>query len=261
MKYDSDIDHIQYKRIQIFFEKKGKRGRPLKYRLIDVINGILYVEKTGCHWRSLPRDFPPWKVVYCHFRKWTKDSRIEKILKFLVKKERQRHHRKREPSLLILDSQSVRMAEQRFRRGFDGNKKIKGRKRHILGDVLGMPHGISLSDANESDQKEGLKLIENLKEGLERVKVLLVDGGYKGKPFTERVKELRGWEVEVSERLTESTQKGFKVEPLRWVIERSFSWLERSRRLVRDYEVKIEHSISMIQLHFIKLILFRLRYA
>ena len=261
MKYDSDIDHIQYKRIQKFFEKKEKRGRPPKYRLINVINGILYVEKTGCHWRSLPRDFPPWEVVYYYFRKWTKDGRIREILEVLIKKNRQFYHRDEEPSLLILDSQSVRMAEQRLRRGFDGNKMIKGRKRHILGDVLGMPYGISLSEANKNDQKEGLKLIESLKEGLERVKVLLVDKGYSGKPFTDRVKELRGWEVQVSEKLTESTQKGFKVEPLRWIIERTFSWLERSRRLVRDYEVKTEHSISMIQLHFIKLILNRLRYA
>ena len=107
----------------------------------------------------MPRDFPPWEVVYYYFRKWTKDGRISEILKVLMKKNRQFYHREKEPSLLILDSQSVRMAEQRCRRGFDGNKRVKGRKRHILGDVLGMPYGISLSDANESDQKEGLKLI------------------------------------------------------------------------------------------------------
>jgi len=258
MKYSSSLNLTQFKRIAHLFPRKAKTGRPREHRLFDIVNGILYVLINGCKWMDLPHDFPTWKTVYHYFRKWSVSGLWKRIHDYLVTKTRKFHGRKTEPTLLIIDSQSVKSSNQSCSKGFDGNKKVKGRKKHVLVDVLGLLHGLHLSEANKHDRPEGLKLLESLSEGCQQVVKLIADLGYDSANFMEQVKSLKGWIVEISEKLTETVKTGFKVEPFRWIVERTFAWFNQARRLVRDYEVKIEHSISLHHLFMSRLMLRRI---
>lgn len=186
---------------------------------------------------------------------------LAKIHRHLVVKTRLFYRKKPEPSLLIIDSQSVKTANQACSKGFDGNKQVKGRKRHVMSDVLGLIHELHVSEANKHDRPEGKKMISSTERSYRRVKKVIADRGYDESGWLEWVKAEKGWEVEISEKLTETVKKGFKVQPWRWVIERTFAWLNQSRRLVRDYEVKAEHTKSLIWLCMTRLMLNKFRYS
>jgi putative transposase len=222
---------------------------------------MLYVVVNGCKWRDLPDCLPPYKTVYHYFRQWSANAPIDRIHKHLILKTRRFNRRKAEPSLLIIDSQSVRTSNQYCSKGVDGNKKIKGRKRHTMVDVLGQIHEIHVSEANKHDRPEAKELISSIASAYPRVRKLIADRGYDERSWIGWVELERGWKVEISEKLTETVSKGFTVQPFRWVVERTFAWLNQSRRLVRDYEIKAEHSKSMIWLCMTRIMLNRLRYS
>jgi transposase len=232
--YESDLTHEQWTLLEPMLPKPKKLGRPPTDRR-PVINAILYIVKGGIQWRLLPANFPPWKTVYHIFRKWTLNRTWEAIHARLRAQVREREGKRCRPTAAILDSQSVKSDGHGGAVGFDAGKRIKGRKRHLLVDTLGLILGIFVTPASTPEREGAQGLLERALGGLHWLRLLWVDGGYSGPDFAQWVKGLRPkLEVEVVKRSDDT--RGFKVLPRRWVIERTFGWLMRHRRLVRDYE-------------------------
>lgn len=224
--------------------------RKRKHSLRVIMDAILYIIRTGCQWRMLPKDFAPWQTVYYYFRKWKFEGVIEYIMDTLYALSRKAAGRKDSPSLGIIDSRSVKTSHHADPscKGTDGNKKIKGRKEHIVVDTLGLPMSVAVYEANLHDSKGAPKVIQKLKYKFPRLTKILADGGYQGS-HGDWVTERFGWVVEVVLRPDECPTK-FQVLPKRWIVERSFSWLENFRRLTIDYEFLADTAEAMVQLAF-----------
>ena len=218
-----------------------------------MVNAIFYV--LGCAWRLLPHDFPPWQTVYGYFRSWRKAGAWEQINDAL--RESVRLEAGQQPSAAILDSQSVKTTETKGERSYDSNKKVKGRKRHILVDVMGLLLCVLVHKADTQERAGAKQLLQRVKEkGFARLQLIWADGGYDGQPMRDWVFELARWLLEVVKR-SDDTQ-GFSVLPRRWVVERTFAWLGSYRRLSKDYEQLPESSEAMIYAAMIRLMLRRL---
>lgn len=235
----------------------GKRGRPAS-DLRRVVNGILSVNKTGCQWRMLPSDFGLWPTVYGDFYRWSRSGVWKRLMHRLRGQERQRQGRRAEPSAGCVDSQSVKAATQGQDIGFDGGKKVKGRKRHMLVDTLGLILAVVVTAANISDQ-QGLKalLTAYFTARVRRLRKLWVDGGYRGLPLAAWVLGLkRTYKVRLE--VVEREGQGFHVVKRRWVVERTLAWVFNYRRHSKDYEVLTDSSEAMIQISMIHVLLRRL---
>lgn len=259
-KYPSDITRKQFKKIVYNLEHFRKKTKPRTVDLYNIFCGVLYILKSACQWRMLPSDFPKWSTVYYYFRIWKhkeneEESILEKILKKLISKDRINNKRKRKTSFVIIDSQSIKNTDTAEEKGYDGGKKISGIKRHIAVDINGLPHAIHVTTANITDRKGAIAMFKLAKTNLSRVENVLVDGGYTGKTFEEEVKLIINATVEVAKR---SELHKFAVIPKRWVVERSFGWLEKNRRLWKNCERKINTSLQFVVLAFISLMLRRL---
>ena len=224
-----------------------------------VINAIFHILRTGCQWRKLDSVYPKWQSVYYHYNKWKKDERLEKVNDLLHQLVRKKSGREARPSLLSIDSQSVKVAPLISEEvGVDGYKKINGRKRHIVTDTMGFILGVVVSSANQYDGTIGVQLFGQIKGLLGRTKKVLADGSYKG-TFEDFVKDTTDAEVEISSR--PPTQKGFVPIKLRWVVERTFGWFNFFRRLSKDYEKTTSSSAAWILLANIRIMLNRLTTA
>jgi putative transposase len=233
-------------------------GAPRKHSWREIMNAIFYVVKNGCVWRALPHDFPCWKTVYHYFRLFRQTGLWEQINTLIREAVRVKAGREPEASALIADSQSAKSAEGGESRGFDGGKHVSGRKRNLLVDTLGLVVLAKVTAANVQDVHAGKQLFASLAqkpELLTRLKKIFADGGYRG--------ELEDWVqanlpavLEIVLKL--AGQKGFQVLPKRWVIERTFAWITRNRRLARDYERLAQSSEAFIYLAMIRLGLRRL---
>ena len=254
--YDTNLTDAQWAYLKPMLPKPAKRGRPPQDRR-RIIDAILYLVKCGCPWRYLPADFPQWQTVYHVFRQWVHNHQwalLNDTLRILVRKT---HARRSRPTAAILDSQSVKSAGHGGHVGYDAGKRIKGRKRHLLVDTLGLVLGVAVTPANTTERDGGQLLLGRVLGWFTWLRILWVDGGYTGDAFANWVKTLRAnLAVEVVKRSDEV--QGFKVLPWRWVVERTFGWLMFQRRLVRDYERTTASAEAWVYIAMIRIQLRRL---
>jgi transposase len=250
--YGTDLTDEQWTFIEPMIPKPKKLGRP-RTNPRRILDAVLYIVKGGIQWRLLPHDFPCWKTVYHIFRKWTLDHSWEAIharLRASVGKRAQ-------PTAAILDSQSVKSDPHGGKVGYDAAKRIKGRKRHLLVDTLGLVLGIHITPADVPEREGAQDLLDHTLPWFTWLRRLWVDNGYSGPDFAEWVKSiLPNLEVSVVKRTDDL--KGFKVLPRRWVVERTFGWFMRHRRLVRDYETSESSAAAWAYIAMIRIQIRRL---
>ena len=242
-----------------------RRTKPRTVDWYDVFCGVLYVLKSGCQWRMLPADLPQWQTCRKYFRQWSErpnprqPSILEQVLKKSVAAVRQSNGRKERTTFCIVlyrGSQGVKNTDSAENKGYDAGKKVSGIKRRIAVDTQGLPHAIHVTTANVTDRAGALAMFDHHQADLSQVQKALVDGGYTGKPFAEAVRRLLSATVQVVRRDELHT---FVVLPKRWVVERSFGWLEKCRRLWKNCERKLNTSLQMVVLAFADLLLKRLQ--
>ena len=254
--YDSSLTDAQWAFLRPMLPKPKKRGRPPTDRR-RIVEAILYVSKGGIQWRLLPADFPPWKTVDHVFRQWTRDRTWEALNARLRACVRKVHDKRSRPTAAILDSQSVKSDGHGGAVGYDGAKQIKGRKRHLLVDTLGLVLGVRVTPASTPEREGAQALLAPLLGWFTWLRLLWVDGGYCGPAFAQWVQGRRPkLKVEVVKR--SDAVQGFVVLPRRWVVERTFGWLMRQRRLVRDYETTETSAEAWVYIAMIRIQLRRL---
>ena len=258
-RYPSSITDAQWALIKPMLSEPKKRGRPPTDRR-QIIDAIFYVLMGGIQWRMLPSSFPPWQTVYHVFGQWSQDHTLEWLNARLRARVRGSEGKRSRPTAAILDSQSVKSDAHGGQVGYDAGKRIKGRKRHLLVDTLGMLLEVWVSPASTGDRSGAKKLLEGALGGpgvLSWLRKLWVDRGYSGKGFADWVKERQAkLEVEVVKPRGEA--RGFQVQAHRWKVERTIGWLMQSRRMVRDYEKTETSAKAWVYLRMIDLQIRRL---
>jgi putative transposase len=254
--YPSDLSDKEWNIIKPHIPNpQTNRGRKRVHSYREILNAIFYLLRSGCAWRMLPHEYPHWKTVYHYFRLWRILGIWEHINNVLRTQLRILSGRKPEPSAAILDSQSVKTTETPGIRGYDAAKKINGRKRHILVDTIGLMLMVVVHTANIQD-RDGAKLVlEQVIGTFPRLQLIWADAGYSGK-LVDWVKVMCGWVLEIVKRSDDV--KGFKVLPHRWIVERTFGWLGRYRRLSKDYEGLTQSSQALIYAAMIRIMIKRM---
>ena len=255
--YPSNLSEAEWETLQRYLSPLPKRGRPPTHSLRTIFDAIFYVLRTGCPWRYLPTNFPPWQTVFYHFRRLRLKGTWTLLLRALHQAERERQGRNPHPSAAIIDAQSVKTVEESAGIcGFDAHKQVKGRKRHLLVDTLGIPISIYVPPADVHDTRGARCLLAGLKYFVPRLTKIWADAAYRGQELATWCKNEGDWTLEVVEHSSDT--RGFSVVPRRWVVERTFSWISRNRRMSKDYERKVQTCETLIQIAMIRLLLARL---
>jgi transposase len=258
--YPSNLTYAQFEYLNDFLPTAKPGGRPRSVDLWEVLNAIFYVLVQGCSWRALPADFPAWQTVYSYLRKWQQDGTWIEIHDRLREFTRIEQERQPSPSEASIDSQSVKSAAMVHEAvGYDAGKQIKGRKRFISVDTLGLVLRVLVTAASVGEREGGKQVLQRVKQmgqSVARLHTIWVDGGFDGEPFLKWVMDVCRWIVIVVLRPEQS--RGFVLLPKRWVVERTFGWLMNCRRLVRDYERLPEVSEAFIYLAMIRIMVRRL---
>ena len=239
--------------------KRGGGKRTVDMR--EVVNGVMYVLSTGCQWRYIPKDLPPRSTVNGYFCLWGWDGTLEKMHHALYVKCREQAEREASPTACIIDSQSVKSAEKGARRidphGFDAGKLIKGKKRHVLVDTLGLLLHVLVTAADVQDRDGGVLLLSTLFGQFPFLRKLFADSAYAGPIFQDGVANVMpSLVIEIVKR--RDGAKGFVVEPKRWIVERTIGWLNRCRRLAKDWENRNHNALAFLRLASIRLMLRKL---
>jgi transposase len=248
--YPTDLSDNQWQFIKKTLQLDERKR---KHNLRSIWNAIHYLVKTGCQWRMLPINFAKWQLVYYYYKKWSDIEQFDLLLTKLRESVRIKKGQNAQESLGIMDSQSVRWGNNRALNSYDGNKKVKGIKRHVIVDKNGFLVAVMVTVAHIHDSKAVMLLMRVLKEMLCGIKVIIADGGYRGE-IAEQVKKGFGYLIQVVMR-SEDKKTGFKPTHKRWVVERTFAWFDNDRRLCRNYELLLESSENMVKLAAIKLLL------
>lgn len=256
VRYPSDLSNEEWAIIEPILNELDPytTGRRRESNRREISNAIYYLNKTGCPWRYLPKDFPPYNLVNYYYTKWTHSGVLEQVNAALRARLRQQKGRDPDPSGAIIDSQSVKgTPESSVDSGFDGGKLVKGRKRHIVVDTMGCLLVVCVHAANIFDGKAARQVLTHLFTLLQSVKLIWADCGYLGRELLDWVSVEFNCTLEIVKR--QKGKRGFHVLPRRWVVERTFSWLVRSRRLSKDYEREPRSSESQVYLASSRLLL------
>ena len=256
--YPTDMNDTEWAQIAQYLPEAKMTGRPRQYTWREILNGIFYIMKNGCVWRAMPHDLPPWETVYGYFRKFQKMGLWEELNRVTREQVRRKVNKEPEASLMIMDSQSIKSAEGGEQRGFDGFKRVSGRKRNLIVDSMGLLVVAKVTAANVQDVYAGKEVLQELQQRqhlLGRLQKIIADGGYRGDLEKWTLQELH---VPLEIVLKLGDKKGFQVLPKRWVVERTNAWISRQRRLARDYERTVASDEAFLYIAMLRLGLRRL---
>lgn len=256
LRYASDTRAAEWAQIAPLLPPPRRLGRPRERDLRSIVDAILYLLWTGCQWRALPREFPPRSTVQGYFYRWRDDGTWQRVGSALVARARRQEGRQPAPSAAIIDSQSVPTTESGGPRGIDAGKRIKGRKRHIITDTQGFLLAVQVHEANIQDPHGAVPLLRSLRRSFPSLAHVFADRVYRGPQLRQAVADCGPWMIEIIER--PPGVKGFQLLPRRWVVERTFAWFGRSRRLAKDFEATIASATAWVLLANLRLLSRRL---